>query len=60
VSGYEVDVQGDDLIAQHVRFRAGDVHKKTKTKDGYTADYLPTNRCMKYRLTWEVIWFSGL
>jgi len=40
VRGYQVDLQGDDLIVQHLRFRAGDIRKKTSSRDGFTEDSL--------------------
>lgn len=40
IRGYQVDLRGDDLIVQHLRFRAGDIRKKTATRDGFTEDSL--------------------
>lgn len=37
--GFQVELQGDDLIVQHLRFRAGDVRKRTSSRpDGFTED----------------------
>ena len=35
-----MDLRGDDLIVQHLRFRAGDIRKKTRSRDGFTEDSL--------------------
>ena len=40
VRGHHVDLRGDDLIIQHVRFRAGDIRKATASRDGFTEDSL--------------------
>ena len=43
IRGYQVDVRADDVIIQHLRFRAGDIHKKTSSSDGFTEDSLTIN-----------------
>lgn len=40
VRGYGVVIRGDNNIIQHVRFRAGDIRKKTASRDGFTEDSL--------------------
>ncbi len=38
--GYQVDLRGNNLILQHLRFRAGDIRKKTQNREGFTEDSL--------------------
>ena len=38
VRGYDVNLRGDNNIVQHIRFRAGDIRKKTASRDGFTED----------------------
>ncbi len=40
VRGYQVELRGDHNIIQHMRFRAGDIRKATRTRDGFTEDSL--------------------
>lgn len=40
IRNYQVDIRGDDIILRHVRFRAGDLEKKTSSRDGFTEDSL--------------------
>jgi pectate lyase len=38
VSGYQVMLEGDDIIVQHMRFRAGDEEKGPRASGGFTED----------------------
>ena len=38
VSGYGLVLRGNDNIVQHIRFRAGDEHKATASRSGFTDD----------------------
>ncbi len=38
--GYQTDLRGDHLIIRHLRFRAGDIRKATRDRDGFTEDSL--------------------
>lgn len=39
--GYQVELRGADIIVQHMRFRAGDLRKRTASRpDGFTEDSL--------------------
>jgi pectate lyase len=41
VRGFNVEIRGDDVIIQHLRFRAGDIRKKTSSRpNGFTEDCL--------------------
>lgn len=40
ISGYQVEIFGDDNIIRHLRFRPGDERKRTATRDGFTEDAL--------------------
>ncbi len=40
VRGYQTEIRGNNLIIQHIRFRAGDIRKKTQNRDGFTEDSL--------------------
>lgn len=38
--GDGMDVRADDVILRHLRFRPGDIRKKTQNRDGFTEDAL--------------------
>ncbi len=41
VRGFNVELKGDNVIVQHLRFRAGDIRKKTRDRpEGFTEDSL--------------------
>jgi len=40
VRDWGLDIRGDDIIIQHLRFRAGDREKATQNSDGFTEDSL--------------------